>query len=64
MGTVVVTQDGDDLKVEMPLLDTMQIPYEPVLEPTLPNNFLRAGRAPEADDVDARFGSGQAVRRV
>ncbi len=40
VGTVVVTQDGDDLKVEMPLLDTMQIPYEPVLEPTLPNNFL------------------------
>ncbi len=40
VGTVVVTKDGNDLKVEMPLLDTMQIPYEPVLEPTLPNNFL------------------------
>ena len=40
VGTVIVTQEGNDLKVEMPLLDTMQIPYEPVLEPTLPNSFL------------------------
>lgn len=39
VGTILVTQEGNQLKVEMPLLDSLQIPYETTLAPLLPDNF-------------------------
>jgi CubicO group peptidase (beta-lactamase class C family) len=40
VGTIHVTLDGNQLKVEMPLLDSLKIPYDPVLAPSLPDNFV------------------------
>jgi len=40
VGTMVVTKDGNDLNIELPTLDDLDIPYEHRLTPTLPNNFL------------------------
>lgn len=40
VGTILITQEGNQLKVEMPLLDSLQIPYAGTLTPSLPDNFV------------------------
>jgi CubicO group peptidase (beta-lactamase class C family) len=39
VGPMAVTLDGSDLRITIPLLDAMAIPYEPLLGPVLPGNF-------------------------
>ncbi len=40
VGTISVTTDGTDLRIAIELADQYDIPYDPVLEPYTPNNFL------------------------
>jgi CubicO group peptidase (beta-lactamase class C family) len=38
-GEIIVTKEGDSLKVSMPAVDQANVPYDPVLEPIVGNNF-------------------------
>jgi CubicO group peptidase (beta-lactamase class C family) len=42
VGEVVITLDGDDLVIDMPDLDAAGIPYDSVLDPLDPANFILA----------------------
>ena len=39
VGTIFVTQQADELRVTMPALDQAGVAYDPVLVPTVPDNF-------------------------
>ena len=39
VGRILVTQQGDELRFDMPALDHANVPYDPVLYPVAPNNF-------------------------
>lgn len=40
VGQIIVTREGNSLMVEMPLLDSLSIPYGTELHPASPNNFI------------------------
>ena len=42
VGTIVVSAQGEQLRIALPALDQAGIPYDPVLVPVTPNNFYQS----------------------
>jgi len=40
VGEILVSQEGDGLRISMPFCDAQAVPYEPMLEPYSPDNFI------------------------
>ena len=40
VGQIIVTRDGDHLMIDMPVLDSLDIPYDTELYPSSPDNFI------------------------